>query len=345
MAISASETGATARKIQVLVADDEPGLRAVIGEFLELLDFCNFAEANDGVEALEYLRSYPIDCILSDVRMPRMDLEELLPKLRTEFPNLIILASSGYSDVENAYTILEMGAHEFLAKPLDLDLLEQTLEWVHQRADILALAGELFGAGASEGLNWPDAFDALGRALAHQSGPFAPRMLHAGRTADLVDIVLGDAEESERRELKLAALVHEIGVSSHHLLIIETARSIQAGEARLVRTSALIGARLLQQVLPDRPLVHAVEHHMHWLEMDDCNEGGGEGARTAACQLGVLNAVDGLLHDRADRPASKPDHVREYLETQRSETEASVVDRTLAAWKDIESYYAEAGGQ
>ena len=91
-------------------------LRSVIEEFLGLLDYQTFRMACDGREALEMLRAEPCDCMLSDVRMPEMDLEELLGYVSKEFPDLTVSATSGYSDLEHAVEIMGRGAHDFLGK-------------------------------------------------------------------------------------------------------------------------------------------------------------------------------------------------------------------------------------
>src|SRR5687768_3759499 len=97
------------RDMRLLIVDDEPMLRSVIQEFLEMLGYTNFSVAGDGREGLEVLRAKPIDCMISDIRMPEMELEELLGIVRQEYPQLIVIATSGYSDFSTYANILRRG--------------------------------------------------------------------------------------------------------------------------------------------------------------------------------------------------------------------------------------------
>ena len=74
-----------AKNFRILVTDDEPMLRSVITEYLEAFGWTELAEASNGIEALETIRSNAVDCLLSDIRMPMMDLEELGPAERNQF--------------------------------------------------------------------------------------------------------------------------------------------------------------------------------------------------------------------------------------------------------------------
>ena len=142
------------KPLHVLITDDEPMLREVIAEFLDCLDFCTCAEAGNGAEALEYLEAHRVDCLLSDIKMPRMGLEEALPRITREYPETIVIATSGYSDLEVASKIFRLGAHEFLAKPLDLDLLEDALKWIARRNSILEMAESLFQTSNGDNGDW-----------------------------------------------------------------------------------------------------------------------------------------------------------------------------------------------
>src|SRR5262249_1638562 len=101
-------------QLRVLVVDDEPMLRSVIEEFLDLMGFSDHFVAGDGEEALDILHDHEIDCLVSDIRMPKMELNELLPILGQEFPGLVVIATSGCNDFDSAYNIFHAGAHDFL---------------------------------------------------------------------------------------------------------------------------------------------------------------------------------------------------------------------------------------
>lgn len=332
---ASTPSGLDARRMRILVTDDEPRLRSVIGEFLEAITDCLFAEAGDGLEALEYLRANPVDCLLSDIKMPRMDLEQLLGHVAQEFPGVIVIATSGNSDVDTARRIFELGAHDFLAKPLDLDLLEQALSWIPSRERILNVAIEIAGAEAGNG-----GLEPLRAVLREETGPYAGRMRHALRVADLVALVAEEDDPARSRELELAALLHEVGVSNQHWLVMSEPRALTAGEIQMVRTGAHIGGRLLERALPGRLAGRIVRGHLAWAEENAAAEAGWNDLRHLSCLLGVLNAVDALQHDRPDRAALSAEQVKAQLKAIHSQTGLSEVERVLCRWNRIEAFYS-----
>jgi CheY-like chemotaxis protein len=82
--------------ITVLVVDDEQAMRALTRRMLEGAGYQVY-EAADGVEALATLaQGWPVDVIVTDIRMPRMDGRELASRLTTHSPRIPIVFMSGY---------------------------------------------------------------------------------------------------------------------------------------------------------------------------------------------------------------------------------------------------------
>jgi CheY-like chemotaxis protein len=330
-------------RLRVLVADDEPMLRSVIVEFIDLLDFCSHAEVNDGLEALEYVRSHPVDCILSDVRMPQMNLEELLGIVSREFPDVVVIATSGYSDIDTSRKILRSGAHDFIAKPLDLDTLEQALVWIAVRRRLLEAARALFHEPPSSAPdNWADRIEIVSTLLSRDAGLFESRMNHARRTAELAALTARDLAEPQRRELQLAALLHEIGVSSYHLQTHSQTKPFGPDELELLHYQAAMADRLIRRALPDRITGSIVRRHVHWRSAEIRGRGDEEVPARLPCWLGVLNVVDALFSDRADRPGYPAERAREIVQELLQETEADPLQRTLELWPEIERFYGTA---
>ena len=114
--------------ITVLVVDDEQSIRALAREILEREGW-SVRVAADGVEALELLGSGPkIDCVVSDVMMPRIGGVELLMKLHQARPELPAVLISGRIDLEASSMhalapLLSSGARCLLKKPFSAELL------------------------------------------------------------------------------------------------------------------------------------------------------------------------------------------------------------------------------
>jgi two-component system, NtrC family, C4-dicarboxylate transport response regulator DctD len=120
---------------RLLLVDDEPTLRRVIGRALVKAGF-EVVEAANGRAALEALADERFDAVISDVRMPRMGGLEFLQRLLRDEPDMPVVLMSGSHEVQNATAALELGAFDYLQKPLVLaDLQRSALRAVqaHER--------------------------------------------------------------------------------------------------------------------------------------------------------------------------------------------------------------------
>lgn len=117
--------------MRILIVDDEHGIRRATGSFLRRCGF-ETREAEDGRQALRRLRAERIDLVLCDLCMPEMDGIELILKLRSEWPEIGVVAMSGGGRMVAGDLLLDsarvLGAHEVLAKPFGLDDLEAAVE-------------------------------------------------------------------------------------------------------------------------------------------------------------------------------------------------------------------------
>jgi CheY-like chemotaxis protein len=101
----------------VLLCDDEESVRRIMSDVLTLSGY-RVLEARDGAHALEVARGseLPVDILVTDVIMPRMDGPELARRLRSSHPTMAVLFVSGWAQTEAARaTVAAEG--EFLPKP------------------------------------------------------------------------------------------------------------------------------------------------------------------------------------------------------------------------------------
>jgi CheY-like chemotaxis protein len=104
---------------RVLLVDDQPELRRFLARYLTRIGF-EVLEAHDGVAGLELLHQHRVDAVLSDIRMPRMGGLALLEALLNLDPNLPLVLMSGSDEVQDAETARQLGAFDFLPKPINL---------------------------------------------------------------------------------------------------------------------------------------------------------------------------------------------------------------------------------
>jgi DNA-binding NtrC family response regulator len=89
--------------------------------------------AGSGAEALALLAEQQFDCAVVDVKMPGMDGLELLRRVRRQWPDLAVVLLTGHASVELGVEGMELGAFEYLLKPVELDELLDIVKRAAQR--------------------------------------------------------------------------------------------------------------------------------------------------------------------------------------------------------------------
>lgn len=123
--------------INILVVDDQKhirdGLQAMLRQFPLQLD--NIYCAASGIEALQILRQYSIQLVITDIMMPDMDGLTLMAQTKEERIKVDYLIISGYSDFAYAQKAIELGAKGYLLKPVKRDDLQTSIEHVWQEIE------------------------------------------------------------------------------------------------------------------------------------------------------------------------------------------------------------------
>ncbi len=163
-------------KKRILIADNNPHLCQTLCEFInEQDDMEVIATAADGEAALEAISSFPVDVILLDIAMPRLDgmavLERLQEMCLPVRPRVIVLSALGREDIMHRLTTL--GADYYVVKPMDLQVLAQRIR------------------------QFTVARDAAGE----ETRPVFPKV--------------GARPQRESLELRIIELLHKLGVPAH----------------------------------------------------------------------------------------------------------------------------------
>lgn len=107
---------------KILVVDDEEIVRRVVRLHLEREGWVGI-EAGDGAEALEILEKEPVDLVLCDIKMPRMDGIHFLKGLKEKGLLVPVIMLSGFVDMKTALEVMRCGALDYLTKPIQRDVL------------------------------------------------------------------------------------------------------------------------------------------------------------------------------------------------------------------------------
>lgn len=123
--------------MRVLFVDDEPNILSGLRRILRPLrnewdmEFCG-----SGKDALQVLAKGKCDVIVSDMKMPGMDGAEFLTAIRDHHPNSIRIALSGETDANMIYRCVQ-NAHQYLAKPCNVDTLTGTVQRAFSLRDLV----------------------------------------------------------------------------------------------------------------------------------------------------------------------------------------------------------------
>ncbi|MCF8082192.1 MAG: response regulator [Deltaproteobacteria bacterium] len=121
--------------LRVLLVDDE-------ADFLETLEKrlkkrnVGVSCAASGQEALAQLEKGPVDVVVLDVKMPGMDGLQALREIKRRYPLIEVIMLSGHANVEVAIEGMELGAFDYLMKPMDIDQLLYKLQDAHKKKTI-----------------------------------------------------------------------------------------------------------------------------------------------------------------------------------------------------------------
>ncbi|MDA1052258.1 MAG: response regulator transcription factor [Planctomycetota bacterium] len=115
------------------MADDHEMVREALARILEESGKISIvAQANDGAQALDAVRSSRPEVIVLDYSMPSQDAPTVIEQLLRLSPNIKILVLTVHENIHYAIRVLEAGAHGYLIKSAAVDELVEGIDTVHQ---------------------------------------------------------------------------------------------------------------------------------------------------------------------------------------------------------------------
>ncbi|MBW4520526.1 MAG: response regulator transcription factor [Scytolyngbya sp. HA4215-MV1] len=122
----------------ILIADDDPGIRLSVSDYLELSGYSVIAAAN-GQEALKLVEEYQPHLVVTDIAMPNMDGYELVQRVRQRpvFRLLPVIFLTAHTATKERIRGYQMGCDAYLAKPFDLDELGAVVRNLLERSQMI----------------------------------------------------------------------------------------------------------------------------------------------------------------------------------------------------------------
>lgn len=121
--------------LSVMIVDDEEDFLETLVKRLEKRDV-KVIGAKSGEEALELLQDSPVDVVVLDVKMPGMDGIEALREIKRRHPLVEVILLTGHASTEVAIKGMELGAFDYLMKPIGMDELLYKVQDAYERVSI-----------------------------------------------------------------------------------------------------------------------------------------------------------------------------------------------------------------
>lgn len=110
------------RTIRMLLVDDETEFLTLVRKRMARRNV-EVTTAENGTEALRLLNEQVFDVVVLDVRMPGMDGIETLRRIKAQLPETEVVLLTGHADAQSAYTGMQLGAFDYMIKPVAFDEL------------------------------------------------------------------------------------------------------------------------------------------------------------------------------------------------------------------------------
>jgi putative nucleotidyltransferase with HDIG domain len=298
---------------RILIVDDEAMIRKLLRQRLSREGY-RCEEADSSVEALDSLSGHPAELVILDIKMPGKSGADLLPELKTLYPDTAVLMATALVDVNIAIQCMRQGAYDYIAKPFNLDLVilsvgkalekrrlglevREYQQYLEQKVDEQTEEARKVFLSAMEALVF--AVEAKDKYTAGHSRRVTQFAVAIGRQAGL------SSEEIE--DLRWGGLLHDVGKIAVDQLIQNKPGELTPEEYEHVMIHAHIGANIVKPVVNQR-VVEMIEHHHDYYDGNGMKQVvSGEEIPLGARILAVADALDAMTSDRPYRSAMSVD--------------------------------------
>jgi DNA-binding NtrC family response regulator len=119
-------------EFKVMLVDDEKDFLETLCKRLTKRKL-DVTSANSGREAIAKIQEFPVDVVVLDVRMPGMNGIETLKEIKKIKPSVEVIMLTAHADVQVAIEGMELGAFDYLMKPMEIDDLLYKLQDAYKK--------------------------------------------------------------------------------------------------------------------------------------------------------------------------------------------------------------------
>ncbi|MGH3993959.1 MAG: HD-GYP domain-containing protein [Pseudonocardiaceae bacterium] len=302
--------------------DDEPGVRRSLVRMLQAQGF-NCFEAGTGREALAVLdRIGETPLVISDMRMPELDGIGLLEVVRRDYPDTSVIMLSGVSETTTAVDCLQLGAADFLLKPISMSELQERVSRALEKRS-LVLQNRYYQANLERQVHeqaqriqelFLQGVQILARALeakdAYTRGHSIRVSRYAVATAAQLGFVGGSLDG-----IRLGGELHDIGKIGIREAVLHKPGGLTDEEFRQITEHPLLGEMMLAPLAHESPdVLRIVRSHHERLDGRGFPDGlRGEKIPIEARIVAVADAFDAMTTRRPYRESRPPEEAMAEL--------------------------------
>lgn len=337
------------RDARILVVDDETMVATILARYLSQMGY-SCVTAQDGYEALEKLQTHTCALALCDIRMPGMDGIELLKRIKEYDDEVAVIMVTAVDNREVAVQAMQAGAYDYVIKPFHLEevlisaqraldnrrlLIERKLYQRYLERRVEERTRELARKNEELQRLFISAIESIVLALQAKDEYTEghSRRVSAHATAIATKLSLSD-EEVEN--IRLAALLHDIGKVGTKESILNKPGSLTDEEGNHIRSHPLIAASILEPITPLRDTIAYIKHAHEAYDGSGYPDGlKGEEIPLGARIVTVADVFDAMTSPRPYRPALEEEVVLDHLRREAGRKfDPSVVKAFLEVYRE-----------
>jgi response regulator RpfG family c-di-GMP phosphodiesterase len=302
---------------RILIVDDEKMICSVLARRLNREGYA-CVMAHNGREALSHFYKDPFSLIISDIKMPEIDGIEFLRRVREMNPKMMVIIMTAYPEIDIAVEAMRAGAHDFIIKPVDLDLvvlsvkkalekkkLEDEVEAYHKNLERLVeeRTSEIRQALSVVKKSHLDSVMVLAGAI-DAKDPYTRG--HSDRVRKMsvrIGMKLG-LDEKRLESLVFGALLHDIGKIGIKDEVLQKQGNLNSKEYLCIQEHPLIGVKIVEGIDFFKDKIPMIRNHHEHFDGSGYPDGlVGEAIPLEARTVAVPDAFDAMTTSRPHHEA------------------------------------------
>lgn len=309
----------TSQPETLLIVDDEAAIRRLLRQKLSAEGY-QCGEASDAEQALNMLQMGAFALVVLDVKMPGKSGIELLPEIKSGYPDTAVIMATAINEISVAVQCLKQGADDYICKPFNLEELslsiKRALERRHLQLQIREYQQYLEERIEEQTGEIKKLF--LGAIEALVSALEAKDKYTGGHSRRVTEIALALGTElglsaHDLEDLRWGSLLHDIGKIAVDAVIQNKPGKLTREEYEHIMTHVQVGAEIVRPVVNGK-ISEMIEHHHDHYDGNGLHQVVvGDDIPLGARILAVADAFDAMMSDRPYRSAMSITDIAEEI--------------------------------